>query len=243
VDFQTEVRRGDDTGPTTIVPVPVPPPKPVEIKVSASDPPWLAVALGEIGVREIAGPKHNPRIIEYHACTDLRATDDETPWCSSQENWVFQQVGIAGTGSAQARSWEKWGDETKPRRGAVVVLKRGTKEWQGHVGTLLSWGDDYVELVSGNIDNGTRISRFPRSDVISMRWPKTVGSSSTIKVAGTEATLIVAEKLVDDPKIQKLIDMSGSVNTALAVAFMLGHLTCIGWIVYQRFLRMQSTGT
>jgi len=47
---------------------------------------WMAKAMKEIGQSEIGGSSHNARIIAYHATTTLRASDDETPWCSSFVN-------------------------------------------------------------------------------------------------------------------------------------------------------------
>jgi hypothetical protein len=75
------------------------------IQVNLKDAPWMAVAMREIGQKEIRGPEHNPRIIEYHAATTLKASTDETPWCSSFVNWCLRQVSIAGTNSAAAVSW------------------------------------------------------------------------------------------------------------------------------------------
>jgi hypothetical protein len=71
--------------------------------------PWMAIAMREQGQAEIKGPAANPRIIEYHAATTLRARSDETAWCSSFANWCMQQAGIPGTKSAAAISWMHWG--------------------------------------------------------------------------------------------------------------------------------------
>ncbi|HEX5760734.1 MAG TPA: TIGR02594 family protein [Thermoanaerobaculia bacterium] len=73
------------------------------------------------------GLADNPRIVEYHRTTSLRATDDEVPWCSAFVNWCMREAGLRGTGSAAARSWLTWGSRlATPRRGCVTVLRRGT---------------------------------------------------------------------------------------------------------------------
>ena len=65
--------------------------------------PWMAIAIAELGVHVDSLPgQHNARILEYHQTTTLRATDDETPWCSSFVNWVLTQSGRRGTNSAAA---------------------------------------------------------------------------------------------------------------------------------------------
>ena len=51
--------------------------------VLPGDPPWLKTAFGELGTLEVSGLQNNPKIVGYHACTGLGASDDETPWCSS----------------------------------------------------------------------------------------------------------------------------------------------------------------
>jgi uncharacterized protein (TIGR02594 family) len=87
---------------------------------------WYSVAQAEIGVRENArAGEHTQRIIEYHATTTLKATADETPWCSSFVNWAMVQAGLQGTSSAAAKSWMDWGHKLAfPQVGAVVVIKK-----------------------------------------------------------------------------------------------------------------------
>jgi len=70
------------------------------------EPEWIVIVKGEIGQKEIKGDKDNLRIVEYHATTTLKATDDEVAWCSSFVNWCFRQCGIDGTGSGIAP--KKW---------------------------------------------------------------------------------------------------------------------------------------
>ena len=134
-------------------------------------PPWLQVAMGEIGVKEYPGPADNPRIREYHSHTSLAASDDEISWCSSFENFCMVKAGLPGTRSAAARSWLKWGVATGPRLGAVVVLKRGSLSWQGHVTFLLEQEGDRLICLGGNQGNAVKVSSFPVSDLLGVRWP------------------------------------------------------------------------
>jgi lysozyme family protein len=68
--------------------------------------PWMDIAVAELGVHEDSLPgHHNTRILEYHQCTALKATTDETAWCSSFVNWVLSKAGRRGTNSALANSW------------------------------------------------------------------------------------------------------------------------------------------
>jgi uncharacterized protein (TIGR02594 family) len=137
---------------------------------------WFALAQREMdtGVDELPGAdRHNPRIVEYHQSTSLLATDDETPWCSSFVNWCFEQAGIHGTNSARARSWETWGQQLrKPRRGSVTVFWRETKaSGKGHVAFFFEEKAERVLVLGGNQDNQVNIKSYPKTQLLSYRWP------------------------------------------------------------------------
>ncbi len=148
---------------------------------------WVDVAMKEVGVAEVPGREHNPRILEYHAATSLRATADEVPWCSAFLNWVFACVGIQGTGSAAAASWIFWGEALeRPKFGAVVVLGRAglapaaytglTPDAKGfppaHVGILIRDEGEWIAVLGGNQGDRVKVSKFPKSRVIGYRFPK-----------------------------------------------------------------------
>ncbi|HET6230267.1 MAG TPA: TIGR02594 family protein [Longimicrobiaceae bacterium] len=134
---------------------------------------WLSAAHGEIGVKEYEGAKNNPRIVEYAACTSLRATDDETAWCSSFVNWCMKQAGVKGSGEANARSWLGWGQEVSPPvHGCVVVFKRGTSPTSGHVAFYLETQGDRISVLGGNQSNQVKVSTYPKADVLGYRLPK-----------------------------------------------------------------------
>jgi uncharacterized protein (TIGR02594 family) len=144
---------------------------------------WMATAVAELGVHEESLPgQHNRRIIEYHSTTTLRATDDETPWCSSFVNWVMKTAGYRGTNSAAAKSWLDWGIKlTTPQNGAIVVIKRkksGTDHATGsssgfHVGFWVSETSTHIRLLGGNQSDQVKYSNFSLSgyEVKGYRWP------------------------------------------------------------------------
>lgn len=141
--------------------------------------PWMAVAMQEMGQREIRGAVHNPRIIEYHATTTLRAQMDETAWCSSFVNWCLLQVGIVGTNSAAAASWLNWGQASRATRGAITVLynaaaARSSLSVSGnHVGFMVKETATHYRLLGGNQSNQVKISSYPKSSwrLKGYRWP------------------------------------------------------------------------
>jgi uncharacterized protein (TIGR02594 family) len=143
----------------------------------------MEIAVAELGVHENALPgQHNARIVEYHQTTTLRATADETAWCSSFVNWVVVRSGRRGTSSAAARSWLEWGTAVDPPRpGAVTVIKKksathdaATGSTSGfHVGFYVSHTPTHVRLLGGNQSDQVKYSNFALAsyDVRGHRWP------------------------------------------------------------------------
>lgn len=138
-----------------------------------SEPPWLAVARAELGVRTFPVGSSNPRITQYHGCTGIAGYDDKANWCSSFVGWTLAQCGLGGTGSALARSWLAWGDGMdEPKTGCLAVLWReDPQSWKGHVGFFLRHEGDQVVLLGGNQLESVREHRYPRDTVLAYRWP------------------------------------------------------------------------
>lgn len=138
------------------------------------DPPWMAIASSELGVKEYPGNGENPRILEYLRSTTLRAPDsarDETPWCSAFANWCVEKSGYEGTDSAWARSWLNWGSAiSKPRHGCIAVLQRNINN--GHVGFYLGATANGIRLLGGNQSNEVKVSTYKKTDVLGYRLPQ-----------------------------------------------------------------------
>ena len=153
-------------------------PPPDEDPIPAdSTAPWFDIARRETGTREKSGSaRNNPRILEYHSSTTLPgnlARIDETAWCSSFVNWCVSRAGFDGTNSARARSWEKWGRKlTKPREGCIVVFSRpkGGPD-AGHVGFYVGETGTRIKVLGGNQSDRVKESNYPKSRLLSYRWP------------------------------------------------------------------------
>ena len=73
--------------------------------------PWIARARQFIGLREIAGPKHAPEILQMWR--DIKRggiKDDETPWCAAFVGAALENVGIKSTRFEGAHLYLEWGD-------------------------------------------------------------------------------------------------------------------------------------
>ena len=168
--------------------VTTPAPTPTAVSVEQIEPPWMLIALREIGQREIAGAHHNPRIVEYHQSTLLRARTDEVPWCASFVNWCVREAGLKGTNSAAAASWARWGVQCDARRGAVTVIYNSTARNSSltttgnHVGFLVKETPTHFELLGGNQADSVKISRFARASwkLKAYRWAPEAEPAPTV---------------------------------------------------------------
>jgi len=149
------------------------------------------IAKLEKGVSEIPGAANNERIVGYHESTSIGRSDDEVPWCSSFVNWCCEAAGYVGTDSPAARSWLKWGRPVaEPYEGCIVVLKRGTSSWQGHVGFFVKENERSIWVLGGNQSNQVNISRYSKSKVLGYRdiEGKNVNSKSNSEVRSNSSS-------------------------------------------------------
>ena len=134
---------------------------------------YLDIAAGELGVHETTGAAATARIIEYDACTTLKATSDEVPWCSSFANWVVEMAGGKGTKSAAARSWIGWGEVTRnPQPGDIVIFDRhdAHNSNAAHVAFFVGYvGDDLVRVLGGNQSDMVKYANYPKDKVLGYR--------------------------------------------------------------------------
>lgn len=137
--------------------------------------PWLVIAKIEQqkGVHEEPGlERDSPRVLEYLR-TVGHFEHDETPWCSAFVSWCMARVNILGTGRPNARSWLTWGQELDlPQIGCVVVFARPPNPNHGHVAFYMGETASHLDVLGGN--QGNRVCRafYPKSRLLSYRWPK-----------------------------------------------------------------------
>jgi uncharacterized protein (TIGR02594 family) len=133
--------------------------------------PWLAVANGEIGEEEIAGPENNARILDYLATVQSTRgiQDDEIDWASAFAEWSLNQVGIEGPQSMEPNAWLTWGRGIDaPEQGCVAVF---SFKGLGHVGFFISEEGKSVNILGGNQSDVVKVSRYAKKDVVGYRLP------------------------------------------------------------------------
>jgi uncharacterized protein (TIGR02594 family) len=137
--------------------------------VIPQEPRHLIIARGELGVKEIAGGRHNPRIVAYHQTCSLKATDDDTPWCSAFVNWCIIQAGLRGTNSAAAISWMQWGRSIPLAQGQPGDIAVFSRSGGNHVGFHISHDDNALRLLGGNQNDEVNIATFSRARFLGLR--------------------------------------------------------------------------
>ena len=150
---------------------------------------YMTIALAEVGQEEVAGAASNPRIVEYHQSTKLKATDDDVPWCAAFVNWVLMKAGLPVTKSAAALSFLDWGIKVKtPKYGDLVVFDYG--HGRGHVGFYVGEREGKISVLGGNQDDSVNVKLFTLSSYdIEYRRLKTMGDSTTVVAAATVAVV------------------------------------------------------
>lgn len=139
------------------------------VKKKNRHPEYLKVAMEEVGVQEISGPRHNNQILEY--LLSIRGhvpfKTDETPWCAAFVNWCMHRAGVAVTDSPLARSWMTWGREVNyysadidvfemAKEGDLVVFFKRNSTYQGHVGFYICHNKkrNKILVLGGNQSDG-----------------------------------------------------------------------------------------
>jgi len=139
-----------------------------------TDPSWIAKARGYVGLREINGATHNPKILEWwRAIGASWFKDDETPWCGAFVGGVLAEAGItppAKGAGASARAWLEFGVRlSRPAYGCLVVFERAGG---GHVGFVV--GKDKagnLMVLGGNQGDAVNIKPFAAERALGYRWP------------------------------------------------------------------------
>jgi uncharacterized protein (TIGR02594 family) len=153
------------------------PPEEREFEIPSTMP-WLQEAFGLLGTREKPGSGSNEAITGW--AEDLEITSfsgDDLPWCGL---FVAHCVGsqlpeqtLPGN-PLGARSWGKFGADTTPRLGAILVFWRGSKAGlKGHVGFYWAEDDNAYHVLGGNQSDAVTITRLAKDRLLEARWPDT----------------------------------------------------------------------
>jgi uncharacterized protein (TIGR02594 family) len=135
--------------------------------------PWLTEARKFVGLKEIVGSRHEPKILEFFAEAGHPGIhDDETAWCAAFVGAMLRRAGYSSSGALNARSYLNFGTKlAKPTPGCIVVFKRGSSSWQGHVAFFIADEGDRIRVLGGNQGNAVSIASYSKADLLGYRWP------------------------------------------------------------------------
>ena len=131
----------------------------------------IEIALAQYGIKEIAGAANNRTILDYAKESGFEwVNNDETPWCSIFANWVALKADLPRSLNATARSWLGVGREVhNPELGDIVVFRRGTSAWEGHVAFYINEEDGFINVLGGNQSDQVRIAAYNKANLLGYR--------------------------------------------------------------------------
>lgn len=143
--------------------------------IVSGEPAWMVEARSKMGLHEVR---------DYTELAAWLRSDGPTlgdprklPWCGD-----FVQTAIKLTLPDEpipinpylARNWLKFGVETKPRLGAVMVFWRGSRNGiSGHVAFYVGEDASTYHVLGGNQSNQISVTRMAKDRFLGARWPKT----------------------------------------------------------------------
>lgn len=159
--------------------------------VLANDPPWLQSAFADLGTKEGAGAKNNIDVLAYYKSVgrgDVKS--DSVPWCAAfaGHHLVNADVAIpAAKHALLARQYATVGVNTqRPRRGDLVICRRGTSKFQGHVGFYLGKDASHVWVLGGNQSDAVTVTKISLARVLEYRRPVVARGKSPARLVPAE---------------------------------------------------------
>ncbi len=162
------------------------------------DPPWLIEAFKLLGLKEAPGPANNPDVVALFAEAGFAGIkDDATAWCAAFVGAMQRRAGYKASGSLAARSYLNYGMEVRPeeaRRGDLVIFKRGSQSWQGHVAYFLADDGTHVWVLGGNQSNAVTVARYAKASLLGIRRPVAAEKAAAGPIPQPRASRPVATK-------------------------------------------------
>ena len=128
----------------------------------------------EVGTVEWANG-NNPKVVAYFKDSgNPGVMDDETAWCAAFVGAMLRRAGVKSTGALNARSYLDWGtpvDRKNALPGDVVIFKRGSSSWQGHVAFFVKDRGALIDVLGGNQSNAVNVKGYQAAALLGIRRP------------------------------------------------------------------------
>lgn len=133
--------------------------------------PWIAEGRKHVGLKEIKGLKHNPKIINWLVSLKGWWKDDETPWCGTFVAYCLKTAGVSYPKAwYRALDFLNYGAKlSKPAYGCVAIKAR---KGGGHVCFVVGRDAKSGKLVclGGNQGDAVSYALYEESDFVEFRW-------------------------------------------------------------------------
>lgn len=139
---------------------------------------WFKEATRLLGTRETPGSGSNPAILDWARDVGAMYDSDDIPWCA-----LFVSHCIAATLDGEplparllsACAWSKFGHQTAPTPGAVMVFwRKSVESGLGHVGFYAGENDRAFRVLGGNQSDEVSLAWIAKDRLLAARWPSTV---------------------------------------------------------------------
>lgn len=130
------------------------------------------IAKKYIGLKEIAGAKHNPQIVKFFKMVTGHEEPDETSWCAIFCGACLIEAGLKSTGKMNAKSYLTWGKSSLANKGmgdVCIFWRESPESWKGHVGFYAGEDKDNIFVLGGNQNNQVSIAKYPKSRLLDIR--------------------------------------------------------------------------
>lgn len=137
-------------------------------------PNYILEAEALLGEKEVKGKLANEKIKELYAdAGSPEVVSDEVPWCAAFVGACLVRANKPSTGTLLARDYLNYGTKLKgPKQYSIGVMRRGTSSWEGHVGFVVDYDDNWVWLLGGNQRDAVNVTKYPRKQFLGFVVPK-----------------------------------------------------------------------
>lgn len=159
-------------------------------------PKWVGIALSLVGIAEIVGKQHNPKIINWLITLKAWWKDDETAWCGTFVAHCLKEAGLVPPKNwFRAKEYGGYGEGCSKSDipfGAICVKSR---KGGGHVffAVAKSSNGQTIYGLGGNQGNKVSIVPFALSDIDAVRWPGFTQTKTDLPIASSSAEVGAAK--------------------------------------------------
>lgn len=159
---------------------PTPKPEPVKVIDKNIPLPWMKLVESHVDkVKEVPGREDHPVIIEALKLAGISGNSlhDETAWCAAYNKFIWFKSGVKLSRlekfKAWARDYMKFGVPSEFKYGCLCVFERNGVGGDSHVTFGVHEDGDYYWCIGGNQGNRVKLSKYPKRDILAIRWPST----------------------------------------------------------------------